>query len=103
MIKIGNLNISAFKLGGADCSIYLGSVKLYPTEEPTPPAPMNVITYEASAIQYGYRSNAFSGTNGQQLTITNHTFENGVGTIEFDGDIASIGEKAFYGCPKLGD
>lgn len=36
-IKIGNLDISSFKLGGDDCSIYLGSVKLYPSEEPTPP------------------------------------------------------------------
>ena len=35
-IKIGNLDISSFKVGGADCSIYLGSVKLYPTEPPTP-------------------------------------------------------------------
>ena len=33
-IKIGNLDISAFKVGGADCSIYLGTVKLYPQGEP---------------------------------------------------------------------
>lgn len=32
-IKIGNLDISAFKVGGADCSIYLGSVKLYPQHQ----------------------------------------------------------------------
>lgn len=30
-VKIGNLDISAFKVGGSDCSIYLGDVKLYPT------------------------------------------------------------------------
>ena len=30
-MKIGNLDISAFKVGGNDCSIYLGDVKLYPT------------------------------------------------------------------------
>lgn len=35
-IKLGNLDISAFKVGGADCSIYLGDTKLYPSEEPTP-------------------------------------------------------------------
>ena len=35
-INIGNLDISAFKVGGADCSIYLGDTKLYPSEEPTP-------------------------------------------------------------------
>lgn len=34
-IKIGNLDISAFKVGGADCSIYLGDTKLYPQSTPT--------------------------------------------------------------------
>ena len=34
-IKLGNLDISSFKVGGADCSIYLGDTKLYPSEEPT--------------------------------------------------------------------
>ena len=43
-IKIGNLDISAFKVGGADCSIYLGSVKLYPSEEP--PSPTGSTCYE---------------------------------------------------------
>jgi len=31
-IKIGNLEISAFKLGTNDCKIYLGSIKLYPQD-----------------------------------------------------------------------
>ena len=35
-IKIGNLDISSFKVGGADCSIYLGDTKLYPQISPTP-------------------------------------------------------------------
>ena len=34
-INIGNITNATFKVGGADCSIYLGSVKLYPQEEPT--------------------------------------------------------------------
>jgi hypothetical protein len=37
-IKIGNLEIDSFKVGAADCSIYLGTTKLYPQgEPPTPP------------------------------------------------------------------
>lgn len=32
-IKIGNLDINAFKVGSGDCKVYLGDVKLYP---PTP-------------------------------------------------------------------
>ena len=39
MIKIGNLNIGKMYLGTNDVKVYLGSVKLYPTEEPTPPTP----------------------------------------------------------------
>mgnify|MGYP002519763583 CR=1 FL=1 len=35
-INIGNITNATFKVGGADCSIYLGSVKLYPKDEPTP-------------------------------------------------------------------
>ena len=34
-IKIGNLDISSFKVGNNDCSIYLGDTKLYP-QSPTP-------------------------------------------------------------------
>lgn len=73
--------------------------------------PMNVITYQASekltettAQPYptsGFKTNAFSGSSGQRLTMKSHTFENGVGTIEFDGDIASIGKFAFLGCSSL--
>ena len=65
--------------------------------------PKNIITYEAPAKltettridSSGLHTNAFSGKNGQ-LTITSHNFENGVGTIEFDGDVTSIGNYAFY-------
>ena len=70
--------------------------------------PMNIITYEASAKleeatnswDGGLHINAFSGKNGQ-LTITSHTFENGIGTVEFDGDVTSIGNAAFNGCTSL--
>lgn len=37
-IKIGNLDISAFKVGSSDCKIYLGDTLLYP-QSPTPPTP----------------------------------------------------------------
>lgn len=33
-VKIGNLDISSFKVGGADCSIYLGDTLLYPQSQP---------------------------------------------------------------------
>ena len=72
------------------------------------PKPMNIITYEATAKltetttfnMSGLHINAFSGKNGQ-LTMTSHTFENYVGTIEFDGDVTNIGYNAFNGCTGL--
>ncbi len=33
--------------------------------------------------------------------ITSNTYENGVGVITFDGDVTTIGYKAFYGCTSL--
>ena len=37
-IKIGSLDISAFKVGSDDCKVYLGDTLLYP-QSPTPPTP----------------------------------------------------------------
>lgn len=33
-IKIGNLDISAFKVGSNDCKVYLGDTLLYPQSQP---------------------------------------------------------------------
>ena len=33
-IKIGNLDISAFKVGSDDCKVYLGDALLYPQSQP---------------------------------------------------------------------
>ena len=76
--------------------------------KPYVPPRMDIITYEASEklsettnwVDPGLHTNAFSGKSGQ-LTMTSHTFENGVGTIEFDGDVTSIGGNAFYLCKNL--
>ena len=38
-IKIGNLDISSFKVGSSDCKIYLGGILLYP--QSTPPTPVS--------------------------------------------------------------
>lgn len=102
-IKIGNLDINSFKVGGVDCSIYLGDTKLYPT--PPTPSHDNIIEYTASSklsetttmSSAGLHTYAFSGTSGQ-LTITSHTFENGVGTIAFNGDVKRVGTYAFFRC-----
>ena len=102
-IKLGNIEAKYIKVGGADCSIYLGTTLLYPT--PPTPSHDNIIEYTASSklsetttmSSAGLHTYAFSGTSGQ-LTITSHTFENGVGTIAFNGDVKRVGEYAFFRC-----
>ena len=49
----------------------------------------------------GLHVNAFSGTSGQKLTIVSHTFENGVGTVLFNNEVASIGAYAFYSATTM--
>lgn len=67
----------------------------------------HIITYEASAKlpettatnkSGGLHINCFKGANDTILTVTKHEFENGVGTIEFDGDVVIIMPCAFYQC-----
>lgn len=68
----------------------------------------NIITYEASSKlaettsdkTAGLHTTAFSGSNGK-LTISEHTFNNGVGTIVFSDDVTSIDKNAFYGCSGM--
>lgn len=106
-IKIGTNSIGGVYIGSSSASsVYLGTTLIYSGgTPPTPPTPSyNYITYEASAkldettsasASGGLHTNAFSGASGQ-LTITSHTFENGVGTIVFDGDVTSVGDYAFF-------
>ena len=63
----------------------------------------DVIEYRASVKLTETTSNNTEGlhTNAFNTTIKLHTFENGVGKIEFDEDVTSIGNYAFSGCSDL--
>jgi len=65
--------------------------------------PNNIITYRASEKLAETISNKNSGlhTNAFNTAIISHTFEDGVGTVEFDGDVTTIGNYGFYGCRGL--
>ena len=67
------------------------------------PPRMDIITYTASAKLAETTSSKNSGlhTNAFNTTIKSHTFENGVGTIEFNDDVTSIGQYAFYDSKTL--
>lgn len=120
-IKIGNLDINSFKVGGADCSIYLGDTKLYPSEEPTPtPTP----TYEwkqynvgdttlpspaDSEFCYGIKFGYPNTSNIENANFSFNTEENNIffnfmfdtGTSEWiSGYVINDGEPVFIDLPK---
>ena len=66
----------------------------------------NTINYTAAEKLEGYPSSSTSysldvGKTTFGPAITSHTFSNGKGTITCDGEITTIGEKAFYCCSGL--
>jgi len=63
----------------------------------------DIITYSASAKLDETTSSKNGGlhTNAFNTTIKSHTFENGVGTIEFNDDVTSIGNYGFLGCSGM--
>ena len=67
-IKIGITDISAFKVGSGDCTIYLGDILLYPT---TPSLPSGYT--EVEYIQN--TSTAYIDTNLQLYSSTTNSFE----------------------------
>ena len=61
------------------------------------------ITYTASAKLTETTGTYSSGlhTNAFNVTISSHSFSNGTGIIIFNGELTSIGDRAFYHCDGL--
>ena len=98
-VSAGNANITVTTEDGGYTAQCATSVKNY-----------KVITYtatsklpETTSTSYttGLHVNSFSGTSGQRLTMVSHTFEDGVGTVTFNGDIEKFGDYAFYSATSL--
>lgn len=94
-IKIGNLDISAFKVGSDDCKVYLGDTLLYPTTPPTP-------TFQGKWLATYSDSHTESAQCDSSSAITQNevTSENLVG-VEIGDCVTSIGERAFFVCDSL--
>ncbi len=67
-IKIGNTDISSFKVGSSDCKVYIGDTLLYPT---TPSLPSGYT--EVEYIQN--TSTAYINTGLQLCSATTNTFQ----------------------------
>ena len=92
-VKIGNLDISAFKVGSADCAIYLGDVKLYPSEQPSFQGKW-LATYTAGTTSSA-ECDSTSAITQNEITITD------LQTVIIGDCVTSIGDSVFSGCTSL--
>ena len=92
-VKIGNLDISAFKVGGSDCSIYLGDVKLYPSEQPSFQGKW-LATYTAGTTSSA-ECDSTSAITQNEINITD------LQSVIIGDCVTSIGNRVFSGCTSL--
>ena len=95
-MKIGNLDISSFKVGAADCSIYLGNVKLYPAEEPPTPA----FNGKWKATYTGGTTSSAECDSSSAITYEEITLTDLV-SVQIGDCVTNIGSLAFNGCRSL--
>lgn len=101
-IKIGNLDISALKVGGADCKVYIGDILLYPQSQPPTPTlqwvtfsngdtiPSDLDVYGVSGI-----SQDLLDTYGDSnLNVQFYTSRNWVEYYVYDSEGSSCGSGA---------
>ena len=107
-IKIGNLDISAFKVGSSDCKVYLGDALLYPNVETIVVAKYNVTdTSSPTQIIGDYSDSPFSAIEidgvVQPSVVNEYTFSTaGEHTVKYTlTDQTSIGEQTFGNCYNL--
>lgn len=94
-IKIGNLDISAFKVGSADCKIYLGNTLLYPQN-----VSYKLIAQYSDTTEYKVVCN--SSTSLTQTEVTSHTTPISAMTSAVVSDcVTEIGLNAFSGASSL--
>ena len=102
-IKLGNLDISAFKVGSSDCKIYLGDTLLYP--QSTPPTPVSscyeVITQPISQYASTTYDSVYSWSDSKWYMKNNlnqyeeygvyDIVENISSATTYDGKLAVVG------------
>ena len=94
-IKIGNLDISAFKVGSGDCSIYLGDTLLY-SGGTTPPVFQGkwLATYSGGTTSSA-DCDASSSITENEITLTDLV------DVEIGNCVTSIGDGVFYACSSI--
>ena len=115
-IKIGNLDISAFKVGSADTKVYLGDTLLYPTAPPSFNGKW-LATYTGGTTSSA-ECDASSAITRNEITKTDlvsveigdcvtsigdeaFTMYSSLTSCTIGNSVTSIGDSAFYGCTSL--
>ena len=94
-IKIGNLDISAFKVGPADCKVYLGDVLLYPQT-----VSYKLIAQYSDSTEYKVVCNG--NTTLSSSEVSGHTTPmSGMTSAVVSGCVTEIGLNAFSGASSL--
>ena len=98
-IKIGSLDISAFKVGSSDCKIYLGDTLLYPQSQPS----YKLVAQYSDSTEY--RVECDGGTALTKSMVEGHTTPKSAMT---DAVISNcemptfkVGDNSFSGCTSL--
>ena len=116
-VKIGNLDISAFKVGSSSCSVYLRTTKLYPlvnykfqaiysdsstyNEECDGTTTLTTATTKPSGFDYTAMTTAIVGNCINSLS--NYTFNGftSLTSVTISNTVTSIGTNAFNECTNL--
>ncbi len=97
-VKLGTLDISAFKVGSADCTVYLGETLIYSGDTPTPPTPSFdgkwLATYSDEST-LSAECDATSAITDSEIVKTN------LESFEIGDCVTSIGGFGFNSCSSL--
>ena len=120
-IKIGSLDISAFKVGSADCKIYLGDTLLYPNATPSYKLVAKyggiteytvecdggtaLTTSEVSSLGSitALTSAEVGACNQATFKVGDNAFSGATSltSITIDDGVTQLGNQSFYGCSGL--
>lgn len=94
-VKIGSLDISAFKVGSSDCKVYLGDVLLYPQT-----VSYKLIAQYSDTSEYKVECNGSSALTPSE--VSGHTTAKSAMTDAVVSDcVQRIDSNAFYGCSAM--
>ena len=98
-IKIGNIDISSFKVGSGDCKVYLGDTLLYPTTQPS----YKLVAQYSDTTEYKVECDGSSALTSTE--VSGHTTPKSAMTSAVvsacDNATFNIDTNAFYGCSAM--